>query len=105
MRLRASRTFFSLELHSICFQLKFSFVASADSPLDVLLFKVLSRTPELNEDIYKELLDHATNEGYDVSKLQRTAQLPGVGEDGNSSNAEDNSDKVGIWWLKSLFGK
>jgi apolipoprotein D and lipocalin family protein len=66
---------------------------------------VLSRTPELSEDLYKELLDHATNEGYDVSKLQKTAQLPGVGEDGNSSNAEDNSDKVGIWWLKSLFGK
>lgn len=66
------------------------------------LFQVLSRTPELSEDIYKELLEHATNEGYDVGRLQKTAQIPGVGE-GESS--EEESDKTGVWWLKSLFGK
>jgi apolipoprotein D and lipocalin family protein len=66
---------------------------------------VLSRTPELSEEIYKELLDHATNEGYDVSRLEKTKQLPGVGEGDSTSNSDGNSDKTGVWWLKSLFGK
>jgi apolipoprotein D and lipocalin family protein len=67
---------------------------------------VLSRTPELSEDVYKELLDHATNEGYDVSRLQKTEQIPGVGEgDETSVPADGNTDKAGVWWLKSLFGK
>jgi len=66
---------------------------------------VLSRTPELSEEIYKELLDHATNEGYDVSRLQKTEHLPGVGEGDSSLNSDENSDKTGTWWLKSLFGK
>lgn len=68
---------------------------------------VLSRTPELSEDVYKELLDHATNEGYDVSRLQKTEQIPGVGEGEveTSVPADGNTDKAGVWWLKSLFGK
>jgi len=65
----------------------------------------LSRTPELSEEIYKELLDHATNEGYDVSRLQKTEHLPGVGEGDSTSNSDGSSDKTGVWWLKSLFGK
>jgi apolipoprotein D and lipocalin family protein len=70
------------------------------------VFQVLSRTPELSEDVYKELLDHATNEGYDVSRLQKTEQIPGVGEgDETSVPADGNTDKAGVWWLKSLFGK
>lgn len=67
--------------------------------------QVLSRTQELSEEIYKELLEHAMNEGYDVSKLQKTAQIPGVGEGDNSSSSHEKSDKTGVWWLKSLFGK
>jgi len=68
---------------------------------------VLSRTPELSEDVYNELLDHATNEGYDVSRLQKTEQIPGVGEGEveTSVPADGNTDKAGVWWLKSLFGK
>ena len=63
-------------------------------------FQVLSRTKEMSEEIYKEILEHATNEGYDVSKLHKTVQNPGVeeGEDGDT-------DRAGVWWVKSLFGK
>lgn len=61
---------------------------------------VLSRMKEMSEEIYKEILEHATNEGYDVSKLHKTVQTPGVeeGEDGDT-------DRAGVWWVKSLFGK
>lgn len=60
---------------------------------------VLSRTPELNEDVYSKLLDHAKSEGYDVSLLHKTPHDDSVGEEQKSSN-----DK-GSWWLKSVVGK
>ncbi|XP_024401756.1 temperature-induced lipocalin-1 [Physcomitrium patens] len=64
---------------------------------------VLSRTPELSDEIYNQLLEHATNEGYDVSKLHKTQQIPEIGEEGTSNS--ENTDRAGVWWLKSLFGK
>jgi hypothetical protein len=60
--------------------------------------KVLSRTPQLNDEIYSELVAYAESEGYDVSKLKRTQQDE-AGTDGNDVN-----DK-GTWWLMSMFGK
>lgn len=65
--------------------------------------QVLSRTPELSDEIYNQLLEHATNEGYDVSKLHKTQQIPEIGEEGTSNS--ENTDRAGVWWLKSLFGK
>ena len=66
----------------------------------VVHFQVLCRTQEMSEETYKELVDYAANEGYDVSKLHKTEQVPGVGEgDG------ENTDRHGAWWVKSLFKK
>jgi len=64
---------------------------------------VLSRTPQLSDEIYQSLLEHAQNEGYDVSKLHKTEQLEGVGE--ATAESDENVDRAGLWWLKSLFGK
>nr|ABB02413.1 temperature-induced lipocalin [Syntrichia ruralis] len=61
---------------------------------------VLSRTQEMSEETYKELVEHAANEGYDVSKLHKTEQNPEVGE-----GEEESTDRAGAWWVKSLFGK
>lgn len=66
-------------------------------------FQVLCRTPEMSQEIYKELLEHATNEGYDVSKVHKTEQIPGVGE--GEGEDEKDTDRAGVWWVKSLFGK
>ncbi len=62
------------------------------------LTQVLSRTgPELSEEIYQGLLDHATNGGYGVSRLQKSEQIPGVGEGGSSGSAGGNvADKGGL---------
>lgn len=63
---------------------------------------VLSRTPQLSEDVYAELLAHAEKEGYDVSKLHKTVH------DEDSSSAEEAkkaSEDKGTWWLKSMLGK
>lgn len=65
--------------------------------------QVLSRTPELSDEVYNQLLQHASNEGYDISQLHKTQQIPEIGG-GGISNTE-NTDRVGFWWLKSLFGK
>lgn len=65
---------------------------------------ILSRTTELSEDIYKELVEQAKNEGYDVSKIHRTTHVEGIGgEDTDDKNTP--SDHLGLWWLKSLVGK
>jgi hypothetical protein len=66
--------------------------------------QILSRTPELSDDVYKELVEQAKNEGYDVSKIHRTTHVKGIGgEDTDDKNTP--SDRVGLWWLKSLVGK
>jgi apolipoprotein D and lipocalin family protein len=54
----------------------------------------------MSEETYKELVEYAANEGYDVSKLHKTEQVPGVGE-----GEGENTDRHGAWWLKSLFKK
>ncbi|KAL5698860.1 hypothetical protein ACHQM5_029841 [Ranunculus cassubicifolius] len=60
---------------------------------------VLSRETHVDEELYNELLQKATDEGYDVKKLHKTTQsdTPPEGDEGPK-------DK-GIWWIKSLFGK
>lgn len=68
-----------------------------------ILCQVLSRTPQLSDEIYQSLLEYAQSEGYDVSKLHKTEQLEGVGE--ASAESDENVDRAGLWWLKSLFGK
>ncbi|KAI5055860.1 hypothetical protein GOP47_0029381 [Adiantum capillus-veneris] len=65
---------------------------------------VLSRTPQLSDDVYADLLAHAEKEGYDVSQVRKTIQ----DEAADSSNlevAKKLSDDQGTWWLKSVLGK
>eukprot|EP01018_Ginkgo_biloba_P005977 Gb_06015 [translate_table: standard] len=58
---------------------------------------ILSRQPQLEEAIYNHLLEKAQQQGYDVSRLQKTTHTD-VPED------EAPKDK-GVWWLKALLGK
>lgn len=62
--------------------------------------QILSREAVIDEEKYKELVEKAVSEGYDVSKLQRTthSQTP-------PDSDEAAKDKVGFWWIKSIFGK
>ncbi|OVA01348.1 Lipocalin/cytosolic fatty-acid binding domain [Macleaya cordata] len=61
---------------------------------------ILCRNTHLDEETYNQLLERATNEGYDVKKLHKTQQTdpPPEGEEGPK-------DTKGIWWIKSIFGK
>ncbi|KAL9275598.1 Temperature-induced lipocalin-1-like protein [Drosera capensis] len=61
---------------------------------------ILSRTNELDEAIYDQLVQKAVDVGYDVSKLHKTPQTNPPPE-----GTEGPVDKKGIWWIKSLFGK
>ncbi|KNA03559.1 hypothetical protein SOVF_207970 [Spinacia oleracea] len=61
---------------------------------------ILCRTPVMDEEIYKQLVEKAIEEGYDVSKLHKTPQA-----DPPLENDEAPKDTKGIWWIKSLFGK
>lgn len=62
--------------------------------------KILCREPHMDEAIYNQLVEKATSEGYDVSKLHRTPQSD------NPPEAEESpQDTKGIWWIKSIFGK
>jgi apolipoprotein D and lipocalin family protein len=65
---------------------------------------ILSRTTELSDDVYKELVEQAKNEGYDVSKIHRTTHVEGIGGE-DTDDKSTPSDRVGLWWLKSLVGK
>lgn len=60
----------------------------------------MSRTAHMEEETYKQLVDKAVEEGYDVNKLHKTPQSDTPPE---SDTAPD--DTKGIWWFKSLFGK
>jgi apolipoprotein D and lipocalin family protein len=64
------------------------------------ILQVLSRTPELSDEIYNQLLETAKSQGYDVSKLKKTPQPEGV-----ATEDEDKTDKKGWWWLKAAVGK
>ncbi|MCO5601953.1 hypothetical protein L7F22_056080 [Adiantum nelumboides] len=64
---------------------------------------VLSRTPQLSDDVYADLVAHAEKEGYDVSQLKKT-----VHDESDSSSLEEAkkaSNDKGTWWLKSVLGK
>lgn len=54
----------------------------------------------MEEETYKQLVEKAVEQGYDVSKLRKTAQSDTPPE---SDAAPD--DTKGIWWIKSIFGK
>jgi len=58
---------------------------------------VLSRQKQLDEGIYNRLLEHAQQEGYDVSRLHKTTQ-------NDDPETEAPKDK-GFWWIKALLGK
>lgn len=61
---------------------------------------ILCRKPHMDEAIYNQLVEKATSEGYDVSKLHKTPQSD------NPPEAEESpQDRKGIWWIKSIFGK
>ncbi|XP_071697230.1 temperature-induced lipocalin-1 [Rutidosis leptorrhynchoides] len=61
---------------------------------------ILSRKNELDDEIYNKLVEKAKEEGYDVSKLKKTAHTNPPPE------VEDApADTKGVWWLKSIFGK
>ncbi|XP_052198466.1 temperature-induced lipocalin-1-like [Diospyros lotus] len=64
------------------------------------LLWILCRENHLDEEIYKQLVKRAQDEGYDVSKLQKTQHTnpPPEGEEGPK-------DTKGIWWFKSILGK
>jgi len=60
----------------------------------------LSRTAQMEEETYKQLVEKAVEEGYDISKLHKTPQSDTPPE---SNTAPE--DSKGVWWFKSLFGK
>lgn len=62
--------------------------------------KILSRTPQIEEETYKRLVEKAVEEGYDVSKLHKTPQSDTPPE---TDSAPD--DTKGVWWFQSLFGR
>jgi len=54
----------------------------------------------MEEETYKQLVEKAVEEGYDISKLHKTPQSDTPPE---SNTAPE--DSKGVWWFKSLFGK
>lgn len=64
---------------------------------------VLSRTPQLSEEVYSEILSHAEKEGYVVSQLHKTHHDEAGNADLEVEQKIEN-DK-GTWWLKSVLGK
>ena len=62
--------------------------------------QILSRSPVLDEEIYKQLLEKAKEEGYDINKLHKTPQADPPPEDEDAPK-----DTKGIWWIKSIFGR
>lgn len=61
---------------------------------------ILCRENHLDEDIYNQLLEKATEQGYDVKKLHKTTHTNPPPE-----TEEGPKDTKGIWWIKSIFGK
>ncbi|XP_037454825.1 temperature-induced lipocalin-1-like [Triticum dicoccoides] len=60
---------------------------------------ILCRQPQMDEGMYKELVERAKEEGYDVSKLRKTPHPEPTPE------SQDAPKDGGLWWIKSLFGK
>ncbi|GMY35656.1 temperature-induced lipocalin-1 [Fagus crenata] len=61
---------------------------------------ILCREPHLDDEIYNQLVQRARDQGYDVSKLQKTPQ-----SDSPPEEDEGPKDTKGIWWFKSILGK
>ncbi|PIA35409.1 hypothetical protein AQUCO_03500055v1 [Aquilegia coerulea] len=61
---------------------------------------ILSRNPRLDGEIYNQLLERATAEGYDVTKLHKTPHADSPPEEDDAPK-----DTKGIWWIKSILGK
>lgn len=60
---------------------------------------ILCRQAQMDEGVYNELVERAKEEGYDVSKLRRTAHPDPPPE------SQETPRDGGLWWIKSLFGK
>lgn len=58
---------------------------------------VLARKPEMSDETYKELLEIAEKQGYDVNRVKKTHH------DGSEEPAAANDN--GGWWLRSFFQK
>ena len=64
---------------------------------------VLCRESRPDEETFNQLVEKAKAEGYDVSKLHKTAHSDTPPPDVEGAGA--SSDDKGIWWIKSLFGR
>lgn len=53
----------------------------------------------MDEEVYGQLVERAKEEGYDVSKLKKTAHPDPPLE------TEQSAGDRGVWWIKSLFGR
>eukprot|EP00246_Nothoceros_aenigmaticus_P001959 TRINITY_DN12632_c0_g1_i1.p2 TRINITY_DN12632_c0_g1~~TRINITY_DN12632_c0_g1_i1.p2 ORF type:complete len:194 (+),score=19.90 TRINITY_DN12632_c0_g1_i1:308-889(+) len=62
---------------------------------------ILCREPHLSDDTYERLLEMAVSQGYDVSKMHKTAHPEG----GEEHEEGKGDDKHGTWWFKSMLGK
>ncbi|CAK9183299.1 unnamed protein product [Ilex paraguariensis] len=61
---------------------------------------IVSRQNQLDEEIYNQLVQKAKDEGYDVSKLQKTQQTFPPPESDDAPK-----DNIGFWWIKAILGK
>lgn len=61
--------------------------------------QILCRQPHMDEEVYGQLVERAKEEGYDVSKLKKTAHPDPPPE------TEQSAGDRGVWWIKSLFGR
>ncbi|CAM8983964.1 unnamed protein product [Rhodiola kirilowii] len=61
---------------------------------------ILCRENNMDDEIYNKMLEKATEEGYDVSKLEKT-----VHTNPPPKSEEGPKDTKGIWFFSSLFGK
>lgn len=67
----------------------------------ILLLQILCRQKNMDDDTYNKLLEKATSEGYDVSKLEKTMHTNPPPE----TEEEGSKDDKGIWFINSLFGR
>lgn len=65
----------------------------------LVLMQILSRKAHIDEKMYNQLVEKARNEGYDVTKLQKTHQSRTPPQADSTPQ-----DTKGLWWIKSLLG-
>ncbi|KAI3801737.1 hypothetical protein L1987_29851 [Smallanthus sonchifolius] len=61
---------------------------------------ILCRKNHLDEETYKQLVEKAKAEGYDVTKLNKTPHT-----DPPPETEDAPADSKGIWWIKSILGR